>query len=246
MSSVAKVEQHAVSAWPSVHTEQAGQWLLRHTPGVARRRNNSALPVAPDGRPEETIDAVEAFYAERDLPVTVQISPAERHTVLDAALAARGYRHDAPTLVLTAPAGEVLSRVPAGPSVEITDGLTPQWRDAHGDPAVSDLVLARIRLSTGYASVTVDGRIAALGLIVAGDGLAGVYCMATGPAYRRRGFAAAVLRAGAAWSVQRGAELMYLQVEANNEGARRLYGNAGFIHSHGYHYRVAASRTVPL
>ncbi|MDI6102366.1 GNAT family N-acetyltransferase [Actinoplanes sp. NEAU-A12] len=246
MTSVAKVERHAVTAWPSAHTEQAGGWLLRHTPGVTKRRNNSALPPAPDTRPEETIDAVEAFYAGRDLPVTVQISPAGQHTALDAALAARGYRHEAPTLVLTAPAAEVVSRAPAGPAVEITAGLTPGWRDAYANLAVSDLVLARMRLPTGYASVTVDGRTAALGLFVAGDGLTGVYCMATEPRFRRRGFAAAILRAGAEWSVTHRADLMYLQVEADNEGARRLYGKAGFTHSHGYHYRVSASRTVPL
>lgn len=44
---------------------------------------------------------------------------------------------------------------------------------------------------------------------------------------------------GAEWAGNRGAERLYLQVEAGNEPARRLYESAGFARSHTYHYRVA-------
>ncbi|GIE30955.1 hypothetical protein Ait01nite_040000 [Actinoplanes italicus] len=232
MSSVAKIESHAVGAWPSTYAEQAGGWLLRHTPGVGKRRNNSALP--PPGA-VAGIDAAEDFYRERDMPVIVQVSPAEEHVALDRALAERGYRHDAPTLVLAASAGDVMRRVP---EVEIAFGLTPAWRAAYGNEAVSEHVLDRIGLTTGFASIVVDSRIAALGLFVADDGIGGVFCMATDPPYRRRGLAEAILRAGAAWSADQGAESLYLQVEEENEAARKLYAKVGFAHSHSYHYRV--------
>jgi GNAT superfamily N-acetyltransferase len=98
-----EVELAAAAAWPAGRTEVVAGWLLRHTPGVARRRSNSALPPPADRHPERELDAVEAFYRAAGLPVTVQVSPAEGHGVLDAALAARGYRREAPTLVLTAP-----------------------------------------------------------------------------------------------------------------------------------------------
>ncbi|WP_433795837.1 GNAT family N-acetyltransferase [Actinoplanes sp. CA-252034] len=231
MTSVAKIEEHAVVAWPSTHAEQGGGWLLRHTPGVGKRRNNSALPYGPS----VSVDVAEAFYRERDIPVTVQISPAEEHAELDAVLAARGYRHDAPTLVLTAPVAGVAA---PEPTVTIEPELTPAWRAAYGNDPVSEHVLARIGVATGFASVTVDSGIAALGLFVVADGLSGVFCMATSPEHRRRGHAAAILRAGAAWSAGHGADVLYLQVEDDNEGARALYGKVGFIHSHSYHYRV--------
>ncbi|MBW6435581.1 GNAT family N-acetyltransferase [Actinoplanes hulinensis] len=233
-----KIEQHAVTAWPAIDTERTGGWLLRHTPGVTRRRNNAALPPAADRHPERSIDAVESYYRSRGAAVTVQVSPAEEHAALDAALADRGYRHDAPTLVMTASAATITDRLTPVTPVEITPELTPAWRAAYGSAEVSDLVLSRITAPTGFASITVDGEIAAFGLFVAGDGLTGVFCMATAPAHRRRGYAAAILHAGAAWSTTRGARTLYLQVETDNDLARRLYEAAGFTHSHSYHYRI--------
>jgi GNAT superfamily N-acetyltransferase len=38
------IEQLAVNAWPAATVRVADGWLLRHTPTVARRRSNSALP----------------------------------------------------------------------------------------------------------------------------------------------------------------------------------------------------------
>jgi ribosomal protein S18 acetylase RimI-like enzyme len=231
MASIAEIEAHAVGAWPSTRVERAGGWLLRHTPGVGKRRNNSALPSGP----APSVDVAEAFYRALGIPVIVQISPVEEHAALDAVLAARGYRHDAPTLVMTATAADVAA---ADPAVVIVPELTPAWRAAYGNQAVSEHVLDRITASTGYASVTVGGEIAALGLFVAGDGLSGVFCMATSPGHRRQGLAASILRAGAAWSARQGADLLYLQVEDDNEAALGLYRKAGFSRSHSYHYRV--------
>jgi hypothetical protein len=71
-------------------------WLLCHTPAVARRCSNSALPPpgAADASPAQraqVLELAERFYARRDQPTVVQVSPAERHRQLDRELAARGY-----------------------------------------------------------------------------------------------------------------------------------------------------------
>ncbi|GAA1658062.1 GNAT family N-acetyltransferase [Actinoplanes couchii] len=346
MTRAAQIEEHAASAWPATHNTRAGGWILRHTPGVTKRRNNSALPTpstslspstflststststslspsaslspstsasaSPSPSADELpIGVAETYYRSKGLPVTVQVSPAEEHTALDATLAALGYRHDAPTLVLTAPvttvatapttiaaptdaatAAPTITAAPTNPAtaapttttptnpaagsptttvtptdpaagsptvaatpadavpvdafVEIT-GLTPAWRAAYGNDAVSAHVLDRIDRPAGFVSITVDGEIVALGLFVAGDGLAGIFCMATDPQHRRRGHAAAILRAGAAWSAGQGAELLYLQVEEDNTPARRLYEGVGFTHSHSYHYRVRDTWPEPV
>jgi ribosomal protein S18 acetylase RimI-like enzyme len=241
----ARVERSAAAAWPAGRTETVAGWLLRHTPGVPRRRSNSALPPAADRHPERTLDAVEAFYLAAGLPVTVQVSPAEQHGVLDAALVARGYRHEAPTLVLTAPAGVVAARTAVGP-VAIDGVASAEWLAAYqalngpaDTSAVAERVLARVPSPAAFARVTVDGRDVAIGLFVAADGWAGVFCMATDPGYRRRGLALGVLGAGARWAAARGCAGLYLQVEDDNIAARDLYARAGFTHSHSYHYRVA-------
>jgi N-acetylglutamate synthase len=109
-------------------------WLLRHTPGVAHRRSNSALPPPSAARASaaqraRVLDLAERFYARRRQPTVVQVSPAEFHYQLDGELAACGYRRQAPTLVLTAP----IQRLPVPASttsalaVSVTDSVTPRW-----------------------------------------------------------------------------------------------------------------------
>lgn len=240
------VERSAAAAWPAGRTEIAGGWLLRHTPGVPRKRSNSALPPGPGERPERMLDAVEAFYRAAGQPVVVQVSPAEAHGVLDAALAARGYRREAPTLVLTAPPAAVIAST-ASVAVVIDEADRTAWLAAYralnkpaDTSAVVERVLTRVPAPAAFARVMMEGQAAAIGMFVAAGGeRAGVFCMATAPGHRRRGLALAVLGAGARWAAARGCAGMYLQVEQDNIAARHLYARVGFAHSHSYHYRVA-------
>jgi GNAT superfamily N-acetyltransferase len=259
-----EVELAAAAAWPAGRTEVVAGWLLRHTPRVARRRSNSALPPPADQRPERGLDAVEAFYRAAGLPVTVQVSPAGEQGVLDAALAARGYRREAPTLVLTAPTTTVTPTTDR--VVEIDAVAGDRWLAAYqalngpaDTSAGAERVLTRVPAPAAFARAVVDGEDAAIGMFVAagpppagpppagpppaGSPLAGpwagVFCMATAPRYRRRGLALAVLAAGARWAAAAGCAGLYLQVEQDNIAARGLYARAGFTHSHAYHYRVA-------
>ena len=56
------------------------------------------------------------------------------------------------------------------------------------------------------------------------------------PAQRRRGLATAVMGALARQAYDEGATAAYLQVEADNEGARTLYDRLGFTDHHHYRY----------
>ncbi|MFC5662318.1 GNAT family N-acetyltransferase [Kitasatospora misakiensis] len=241
------IERYAARAWPADEAREEGGWLLRHTPGVPRRRSNSALPL---GRGESLLSAVprvEEYYAAHGLPVTVQVSPAEEHSALDELLAARGYRRDSAVLVCTAPTDTVIAAArPATPlDVTLAEHPTPAWLDAYAalDPAGSDREAAerlfeRIPGPAAHLGVERDGRLVGLGLVVAAPGCGGVFCMITDPAYRRQGVAGAILHVGARWAAARGAELLYLQVTADNAPARRLYESLGFGVSHSYHYRL--------
>ena len=61
------------------------------------------------------------------------------------------------------------------------------------------------------------------------------------PEQRRRGVARALLAALAGWASAQGAQRLYLQVERDNEPARRLYAGLGFEEAYRYHYRRAAA-----
>lgn len=236
-SVVRQVERRAIAAWPAAVAEEHDGWLLRHTPGIRRRRSNSAVPPAGPGA---SVESVAAFYRERDRPVLIQLGPTE----LDASLAAQGYRVEAPTLVLTAFTEDVVAATPDSPADlrESPDGWLGVFEelDEHADSAlVGERVISRIAPPVAFVSVPRDGRPAGMGLFAADAGWAGVFAMATRPDLRRRGVAAAVLGAGARWAARNGAHRMYLQVEEENAAARALYDRVGFTWSHGYHYRVS-------
>jgi arginase family enzyme/GNAT superfamily N-acetyltransferase len=235
-SVVREIERRAFAAWPAgVVREEAG-WLLRHTPGVRRRRSNSAVPTSSGS----SIEHVEAFYRDRDRPVMVQLGPA--HASLDALLAGRGYRIDAPTAVLTAFTSDIVAATGSA-SAELSERVdwltTFAELDEHTDSTlIGEKVISRIA-APAFVRVTRDGGAAGMGLFAADSGWAGVFAMATRPDLRGQGIATAVLGTGARWALAQGATRLYLQVEDDNDAAQALYARAGFVRSHSYHYRLS-------
>jgi len=98
-------------------------------------------------------------------------------------------------------------------------------------------LFARIEPTHRFALATVDGQSAAGGMCVLEGDLAGIFCMRTQPAFRRRGLAAAILGRLTEWARGAGAHRVYLQVEDHNAVALRLYRGVGFARVYGYHYR---------
>lgn len=68
----------------------------------------------------------------------------------------------------------------------------------------------------------------ALVLFRRGAGAARLYSLATAPAARGRGVAAALVRAAAQCAIERGADRLRLEVRRSNAAAVRLYEGAGF------------------
>ena len=239
-----EIDLHAARAWPASVVEEAGGWLLRHTPGLARNRTNSALPLT-DGVPDP--GPMEEFYRAHGVSPRVQVSPRERSPELDALLAARGYERRTETIVLHAAAEDVVAATAdAAAKVEVEVATEPgPWpgvfAELDGRPdsgLVAERVVSRLALPAAYLSARDADRTAGIGLVVAESAWAGIFCMNTHPDFRRRGVASAVLGAAARWAAGQGAERLYLQVVRSNDAARRLYERAGFTYSHGYHYRV--------
>jgi GNAT superfamily N-acetyltransferase len=233
------IEELAARGWPAAEALRLDGWLLRHTPSLARRRSNSALPLAGDhGDPA----VVEDFYAHRGVRALVQVAPAEERAGLDAELARRGWTPDGATDVLVADAGAALAATAPG-EVALADrpdaGWIAAWAACEERPDADEharAVLARIEPATAYARAADD---LGVGLAVYERGWAGLFCVATAASARRRGIAGQVVHALTAWAVQGGARRLYLQVESANAPAHGFYERAGFTRSHGYHYRAA-------
>ena len=245
------LEELGANALGTEITETVGGWRLRAAPNAPFRRANSVLPLDSDDTPVgPRIEQVERFYADRGLPARYQLSPAASPSDLDAALEERGYRYDAPVVVLTADAAMVSERTGPGDtdiSSEIDGHWIEEYADAHGDDAVARARLTYYgrllqELPGAVAAVVArrEKKVVGIGLGVREHGWVGVYAMGTRPEARRRGAARAVLRQLAEWAQAAHGERMYLQVEEDTAPARALYENAGFSPVDNYWYRVEA------
>jgi ribosomal protein S18 acetylase RimI-like enzyme len=105
--------------------------------------------------------------------------------------------------------------------------------------AVAERILAGCPSSYALA-VDGDGPAATgrLALVTAPDGelWGGLFALATRPDARRRGLASAVIRALLEDASGRGVARFWLQVLAENAGARRLYASLGCRESSWYEY----------
>jgi GNAT superfamily N-acetyltransferase len=218
-------------------------WLLRISPGKARRARSvnahfgSTLPIA------DKIRYCERVYTERDLPVLFRITPFVHPQALPTALAERGYEAFDTTLVQVTPlvrppdahdADGVDVVVPPtdifADAVALLQGATPSQRDAYYERMVNTPQATRALLAT------IDGKAVAVGTAMLEDRLAGIFSMATAPEAQGRGIAGALLSRLLIWAWEHGATHAYLQVDSNNRPALAVYRKFDFATAYTYHY----------
>jgi GNAT superfamily N-acetyltransferase len=261
-----RIERLAVRAWPAEETEEVDGWLLRRTVGVDRRRSNSLLPPADTAYAVRTLELALATAEELDFTPTIQVSPAESHLRLDAALEDRGMSFGGASLVLAGPLGgspspaaditiRVHDGVPdPGPlasvpaiAVELAD-LTSDWVTAwaavsgiDGTRETADLVLSQLGDRARFATAIDISSSEPFGVCigVAESGWLGLFSLYVAPPARRHGIASQLVDALSSWAASAGATATYLQVEADNPGALSFYAGRGFHIAHSYHYRSA-------
>jgi ribosomal protein S18 acetylase RimI-like enzyme len=236
---VQRIEAHAALAWPAAETLMLDGWQLNLTRGSTSKRINALTPVVPR---EQSFDrafaAARAAWAKQGRPAVVRMTPLagpEAATRLDAL----GARREGETVV------EILTVAPrpAEPEVAFLDGPPADWiavtARTEPDRAAIEERLAEVRLPQAFAALCAqDGRVLSVGRAVAGDGLLGLFHIATRPECRRQGFGRRIVNALLGWGHRHGAALAYLQVEAANAPARAVYERSGFREAYRYHYRV--------
>ncbi|MFC7850657.1 GNAT family N-acetyltransferase [Arthrobacter sp. NPDC057388] len=254
------------AAWPAPDRELSGGWVLRAAGGVTQRANSIWPRSEPAGTRVERLAALRvarAWYRGRRLPVIFQVFDTPGSAALNAVLDEEGFTRQSETLIMmggadTVPGGGDSAGARAG--VEITDHPSAEWLElwwsVDGRGGAAELETARAIL-TGcpalYALVRDDGgRPAAVGrlalvpgrTVVPGTGVSwgGLYCMATRPDARRRGYAARIQQALISAGAEQGLAGYWLLVMASNTAARELYSRAGFREVSRYYYRQERPR----
>jgi len=240
-----RVEEAGLNALQTQRQLFYDGWLLRLSPGTAKRARSvnahfgSSLPLA--GK----IAYCESLYAQHALPALFRLTPMSRPADLERALADRGYEAFAETLVQTL----VLDRPPELPDyahdvvvetpevnafVDAVDALrrsTPGQREAHRERLVNSPLVKR------HALVRAGDRAVCAAQVAVDGSLVGVFDVITAADARGKGYATLACASLLSWAWQHGANIAYLQVQANNAPAIATYRKFGFATAYTYHYR---------
>ncbi|MBK8742147.1 MAG: GNAT family N-acetyltransferase [Betaproteobacteria bacterium] len=234
------IERATVAAVAPQAIEELDGWLLAFDTGAVNRAK-CAVPLRHAAPDATVLPAIEARYADRDMPALFRIPDSPAFEAMRVALTGRGYGAGRPTLVQVAAAATV-ARVSSAAAVELAAAPDTSWAavflGAGFDPVDGASRVKALGRTPGslYASVREDGRAIAAGVGAFGYGWASVHGMRTGQARRGEGLAGRVLAALAAAALERGVERMFLQVEAENPPALALYRRAGFATAWAYEY----------
>jgi N-acetylglutamate synthase len=238
-----RVEEAGLNALQTQRQLFYDGWLLRVSPGKARRARSvnahfgSSLPIA------DKIKYCETLYAARGLPLLFRITPFVQPPDLESALLDHGYVAFDTTLVQLMPlakppefavAADVeLIAPPAAEFVEAVGIL----RDSPAAQRAAHLErLSQTPLTTRAILARIDGVPVACGQVALENGLAGIYDMVTATNHQGRGLAATIVNELLLWAWENGAAHAYLQVDAGNAPALAVYRKFGFATAYTYHY----------
>ena len=241
------------AAWPAPDRDERGTWVLRAADGVTQRANSIWPRPEPAGSPDETpalLREARAWYRARRLPVIFQVFDHDRNEALNGFLDAEGFTRQSETLIMVreggadSPTPDARIELAAEPSAE----WLRLWWSVAGRGGADSLATASEILAgcpSLYALVRDDDGVpAAVGRLATPPGplggpgnWGGLYCMATRPGVRRRGYGRRVLQALLQAGAAQGLDGYWLLVTAANHGAQAMYAGAGFREAGRYIYR---------
>jgi GNAT superfamily N-acetyltransferase len=243
-SIAARIEDASLSvAQPSQQSFYDG-WLLRYSPGKAKRaRSINAIGAGTVAMPEK-IAYCTAFYQRHQVPCLFRITPFSQPDGLDEALDRAGFHAYQDTRVMKLTLARAAVPGPPRVKIEVIDvqrfatvlgglhGLDPDKTRAERDR------FARSPAHSVYVAGVDAGVPVACGSVAVEGTLAGIFGMVTAPTHRGQGIAASLVADLLTHARRAGATLAYLQVEADNAAARRVYTKFGFEDCYAYWYRT--------
>ena len=224
-------------------------WLVRFSPGKAKRARCIQAVAAGRMSVEAKLERCLALYARVGLRPYVRVTPFSQPEGLDATLARRGMERIDDTRVMVATldshcAAIADARDAAGVRLEPCSGVAfAEWVGAQRRSSMAERTAHAERLRASpvdyRASLLIDssGEPVAGGQVAIEADLVGLYDVFTAESARGRGLAQTLCAQMLGIAASAGARSAYLQVEANNTVARRIYQRLGFTDAYAYHYR---------
>jgi ribosomal protein S18 acetylase RimI-like enzyme len=246
-ATVEEVERAAFLGWRALEVEAVGDWVLRASGGFTGRANSALALGDPGVGIDAALDRVEAFYADRSLPVRLQLVDKDAPAGIVEAIDRRGWQTSPLVQVMTAELGHVLRAAPSAEEWDVHVSETPDeaWVECYRQDGVTPRELVREILtnhpSAVFASLRRDGECVAIARGAVDGKWCGIHAVEVPPGHRGARLGAMVTGIAARWCGQRGARRTYLQVSVDNVPAVRTYDRLNYTVHHHYVYREVAA-----
>ncbi len=226
-------------------------WLLRLSPGKARRAR-SINAVAAGTRPiDDKLHEAAQRFREAGLPMFVRITPFSQPAGLEQHLAQLGWFRIDETHVMVLPTLDAIDALrdafdrPAG--IEVAAAGPADYATAVGAlrgssaPQIAAHAQRLLQSPVPYTGLLWRraGEVVACGQFAREGDLVGLYDIFTAPQARGAGLARSLCAALLAAAKGQGARSAYLQVDGANAAAQAVYRRLGFGVGYHYHYRCA-------
>ena len=246
---LARIEDAGINASAPREQRWIDGWLVRFSAAKAKRARCIQAVAAGRLGVGDKLALCRPVYEAAGLDLYVRITPFSQPAGLDAALAALGMDGIDETRVMVLKSLDALaprSRDVTSPLRIATVGASDfaAWvGKERGSAAAEQQAHAdRIALSPvphhGVLAFDDAGETVGSGQVVIEGALAGIYDVFTAERHRGRGVAEEVCRHLLGVATAAGATVGYLQVDAANDPARRIYRRMGFVDGYSYHYRT--------
>lgn len=243
LATVRRFEAAGFRAWPAETVAYDGAWVIRLTKGHPAKRLNSVNPLDPGDAHDipGRIERAAARFAEAGRPLTFRLSPLAGPQ-LTATFDRLGWSRLAESVVMRidlaeAPVAEAMSQIPFRDVARFVEAATALNGVDAAERAGLLGIIKRIEPETGLFALEQDKRPIATAICVHDGDLAGLFEIATDALERGRGHGRRIVMSALKWARLRGARDGWLQVEADNRAAIRLYESIGFSEIYRYHYR---------
>ena len=244
---LSRIEDAGLNASAPPQQRWMDGWLVRFSDGKAKRARcvnavaSGRMPLA------DKLAVCSALFTEVGLPLFVRITPFSQPADLDRQLADLGMLRIDDTRVMVC--AELSAAAPP-------ESATPHRIERVGHEMFATLVghlrgspLAqrqahsqRLSLSPvpfqGFVMKDEAGLVVCCGQIAIEAGLVGLYDVFTAPVHRGLRLAQRLCEHMLSVARSHGAEVGYLQVDADNHAARSVYRKLGFTDAYAYHYRT--------
>ncbi len=253
---LAALEKAIVRGWPALAASEIDGWLARWSSGGSIRANSVAALTFTGPDIDGALANVVRYYRDRNAVPRFTITDIAAPAGLDRLLEQRGWQRTGQNVTYTKDVGGSdnlgggHTAVPvdlASDAVGLQIDLAAKRNDAWSEIYLAGLSPNRraiaLQLVDGtpeprvFFSAVRQGEVIASGLSVLDGALASVQCVATRTTSRRTGAATALLGAIERHAVANSVRRIYLQTEASNTNALRIYERLGFRLAGTYHTR---------